>query len=259
VFEDPKTIPQELIPLTIQGLVKGLELHISGTQRIIAEHEEVLKARKAKSDDMVKRLQVLLANGQSTGDRLTDLICRYRGYNTELLASYREFEVLLKGFAGQFALVSYAVQEREHGPRDGTTTVEYFRVGVLDTEELLAAKTDPFGMSRSISLPVSRYLVSRQSWLEDLGLKGRFSDNGNLREDNIFTSKDLVGPHPLESYILRDVVRFRTNIQEIVIGDEAVKAWLKKNVVLTADGFWSEMWDKFERSGPVPRDEALHI
>lgn len=188
---------------------------------------------KAERDEQLRRLGNEISSyrsnfaarkeaGETTGDHIRDMVAVHHGFEhfDTLVEAYRTFEKQLVGHTGEFVLISYQAEVpfRHHSRGVDTQLRDLFRLGVLEGEQLIWART-PGG--NSITLPVPRYV----------------SGNGELAVENIFSRRYSMdrGPGLLGAHILRSVEGIEapqeirsSYIHEILIGDEAVKEWVKK-------------------------------
>lgn len=212
----------------IYNLQKQKQRTIEQAKRTVGELDSQLSQENAL---LVTDIQ----DGKTTGDRLLDVVIRaHHGYDSELFEKYRAFEERLIGKRGEFVLVLYDADTVNirylDGPRaafsphslyESNNKAPFYRLGILDGEELVIPKIrNSLGLV-GLALPVSRYV---HGWV---GLLVDKKDAGvEVIEENIL---DQWGSdyklHPLCTYLDHPELLERT----IIIGDEKVRVWLKEH------------------------------
>jgi hypothetical protein len=182
------------------------------------KQETELKQIDDQISKLTKGLRPRVTNGETTGDRIRDLVIRAHGVNEEIEQKCRDFESQLKGKKGEFALLSWGAKIRKYGPTDGYRTVDFYRLGVLEGEELV------WHNELHVTLPITQHIGGEErSTLHGMEV---FS----LQKSNIFAQ---YGEHPrvllvhLLSQIKIPPPWLAFSSLQILIGDEAVKTWLK--------------------------------
>ncbi|HWB34256.1 MAG TPA: hypothetical protein VG753_02990 [Candidatus Paceibacterota bacterium] len=210
--------------------------HVGEIKRLQASQ----KARKAAYEagiaedqrEIGRNLDYLRDNikaGSTTGDRIRDLLIRVHGVSDELETIYRQLDAELIGRRGEFVLLSYIVKERAYGIRDDMRSVDYYRLGVLEGEELI------YREGIGTTLPISRYLMGPKVVVfESTQLKTR-EDLEKVhwveKKGNIFENQLLFGPPSLDRHLISQLpeapAALRPSNLLITVGDEAVETFLK--------------------------------
>jgi hypothetical protein len=180
----------------------------------------------AKVADAIKDLD----NGATTGDRLRDMLLRVYWYNPRAEERYRSVETQLKGKKGEFVLLSFNAQVafRFHGTGRDTRNAQCFRLGVLEGDELVLKK----GLMGTMvpTLPIPRYVYGETTFLAVEDDVKRLEVEEKEFFDHAF--HDMNPPRLTDIlYIGRDGSDWTGWQETVIIGDEAVKKWLKEHAM----------------------------
>ncbi len=216
------TLPRQM-PLGDCLIVLAEE--VQARTRLAAEHKQAIDLKNARIHGYTKDLRERLANGETTGDPLKDLVLKTHGWDPEAEEKYAALERQLAGKKGEFVLLFYHSQrDTRHifGRGWEHESADYYRIGVLEGEKLIGVEETTFTNATLITLPVSRYIRDTPGiFLESDKVRRPLE----VREHDIFEREyHDPGPYPLGCWIKGKGSR----LSELVIGDEAVKEWLDK-------------------------------
>ena len=191
-------------------------LEISELEEQKAVFEDEAKKVDAKIRDCLSDIRKALENSATTGDPLRDLVIKDWGISEVVEKRYRLLQKRLVGKKGEFVLIPFATKvPHKHTFGEG---YEYrdarcYRLGVLEAETLVWEK------DVQITLPISRYISGEEGFVSP-------SEVHELHKENIFAHA-FGGFHEGDPPLLRELINGDCGYV-IVIGDEAVRKWLKE-------------------------------
>lgn len=198
--------------------------NVEELKRELVVLEKRVASMHTRINARLKLVQDAIAGGETTGDPLRDLVIRAHGLDKALEDKYRKLQAALTGKKGEFVLLSFHadIPWKFGGRSIETREAQCYRLGVLEGEELVWVENESSFLGPQISLFVSRYTQ---------GETHIFFDSKDLKrpllveKENIFTH----GFSSASSYppLLHQLLGGEWQ-ESIIIGDRAVKAWLKK-------------------------------
>jgi len=197
----------------------------------VAWHEDKIKRQRMRIHTLTKGLRRRLEKGETTGDRLQDLVLHIGGgVGDPLLPRLRELESVLKGKKGQFVLLHFDAKVPDRhtfGRGYSHRSEECYRLGVLEGEELDIVKNKSSFYPEQLSVMVSKYIQGTpfpmlNQDLVDLNLK--------VQDGNIFERKHG-GFHPGNPKVLVELLQHNDWQRVIVVGDDAVGSWLHQKTM----------------------------
>lgn len=205
------------------------QLAVTKTENALAHATRVLHAR---SDQLKKQV----AGGSTTGDPFRDRFIKLYGWEPVAELAYRDINEQLAGRKGEFALLVYSHEVSVPGGflrEESYRAARYCRLGVLDDETLgttVAKGFYPQHDSVVFCLPVSRY-IERET--EPYPTIGRLEVIGGNLFDQRYMHRD---PPVFSTYMLEKAGLWKESGSrslhafdvELIVGDEATKAWLAK-------------------------------
>lgn len=210
----------------LSGLFTILEEEIRARESLVKEHAAQLAEKQKAIKFLVSQLEAKVKQGETTGNRIRDLVLRVHGYNPFFEERYATLEARLKGKGGEFILIFFEarIAMRYHGMGMDERLAVLYRLGVLEGEELLLKD----GLSGTFidhatprfTLPVSRYIGGEAEVKVGVGERDVV-----IVPQNIF-ARDSV-PHYKNPCFLDDFLKSNSDQFGIVVGDEAVREWLE--------------------------------
>ncbi len=183
--------------------------------------------------DRNKKLVELLEKGETTGDRLNDLLFRFfcKQIEEETQVKFRAFEQKLQGKRGEFVLVKYPVRVRTRFGgglcSSDFSTETHFRIGMLMGEELQLTRSS-LGGGLLLALPIAQYAQGR--WP---GSHAFVPVVSQVVEGDLFQWKPEDEPSNFHDFVLEEE-RYGYRLS---VGDAAVNAELKS---VEAEKFFNE-------------------
>jgi len=187
------------------------------------ERDLHLQELGAKIASVRSNLSRKIEAGDSTGDHIQDLVILHHGFEhfVEVCAAYRAFEEKLKGKKGELFLLffRYNITDEHYLPHGWR---EFFRLGVLEGEDLIWNEKD--GLGKSISVPVSRYVYANRPVVE-----ANICSYGHSMDDPFKTFFGIYILSKIEGMRIPQGLAEDTHVEEIVVGDAEVSAWVAKH------------------------------
>ncbi|HVZ75697.1 MAG TPA: hypothetical protein VG934_00250 [Candidatus Paceibacterota bacterium] len=214
---------------------------------LLEQHRQELEAKGQNISNLIENLRRRINAGESTGDRLRDLVLSLYGFDALFEDSARAFERELAGKKGEFVLLHFQASTPFRHALTETTyhSNDYVRMGVLAGEHLIGAMgVGILASTEQITLPVHQYIqVAQIMMFEAEGIQVK------PEKGNIFAAHWIQNAHPpeLEKYLYAKrtekagalglpslfgpghVDRRESRMREIVIGDELITKWLKEH------------------------------
>lgn len=218
---------------TLLGRIMTLEVKVRNAEVAVADSNKELEG-------VHEALIAALKAGSTTGDPFRDEFIKMYSWNPAAELVYRDLNDQLKGHKGEFILLAYTHEVRMPGGmfrQESYANVRHFRLGVLDDETFGTTMVKGWFRREDgpmFSLPVSRYIERETEPYADIGRL-------ELVEGNLFDQRHMHRDPPiLSTYMLEKAglwrgseTRFNSRHLyahdiELIIGDDAVKAWLEK-------------------------------
>lgn len=205
---------------TVQDLVQKIQK----SEARVSECEAALKAAQEAKHAGLVALRVFLGMGETTGNRLVDLVVRAGGWlNDPILPKVRELEARLKGKEGEFVLIHWSGEARTRfggSIREGDFEHrEFCRIGILAAEELKLVRGSE-GSLPSIALPVvDRFLNGR--WAYSF-MATTFEEKPVEEAGDFFEWTGDEQPPTLTKYLVDESLA-----KNLLIGDDEVRTALK--------------------------------
>lgn len=211
-------------PMPLPAAVECLKEEITTRNQFVEAHKTALADKDEKLVEHLGMIRARLEAGETTGDRITDLMLRVHGFDQGMIEKYAALEAQLEGRRGEFVLISFdtSVPFKHTMTHTEDRHASCYRIGVLEDEHLKIGES--FGM-KIITFPVSRYIYGEKSIL---------MNEKNLPHTLPIEIGDLFEHYfhgmnpPLLSELLQEVDE---ELRGIFIGDDAVKGWLKRHLM----------------------------
>ncbi len=210
--------------LASMGRISTSELKVRNAEVALADARVELER-----EHMALRQMVL--GGATTGDPFRNLFIKSWGFDEQLESAYRTLHDLLSGRKGEFVLIAYECRVQRTTVMTVLSGVPefqdkgFYRLGVLEGEGLIAPVWRRVETERLI-LPVSCYIE---------GIVVPFPKPTKLHvwEGSLFDPRyKKTDPPGFASYMLdTSVATGRHSAIELVVGNQAVKAWLAKEAI----------------------------
>ena len=200
---------------------KTLHEHLSELHADIDRAKSTLLKLRDKADTLERELRKQVQNGESTGDRIVDLLLRTgRTPTKNALENYRELDAALKGKRGELVLVTYTVGEAEVRGGPGMSrdrVIDMVAVGVLHGDSLVYDEK-----RHLLALPVGRYITFREPSFVSLVGFHELSEHPALLSEcpefDVYDGRFTLDP---KQYVHCTVTQLLLRI-----GDDAVREWL---------------------------------
>jgi hypothetical protein len=213
--------------VSVNDCLRDVQLAMLRKAELEDDHKKVKGILAAHTAELKR----LLEAGNTTGDRLRDLVIRSDGVDEESLSLYRGLENRLKGRAGEFVLIRYPAEIRIRFGGDSRSSDYnheiHFRIGIL-TGEVLQTINPRLGGGPVIALPVQRFLVG--PWPQSFAWRV-------VAESHVFEVEDFFDwstPEGQPPQLIRYLKEERF-VGDLLIGDDAIKRALAE--VLSGDFF----------------------
>ncbi len=219
--------------------VKACIANVEALKREIETRMHAVKEAKERLSAAQDELSAALDAGGTSGDWLRDQCLKMNGHEPALEAAYREVHDSLKGRRGEFIMLIYDRQKRLPGgifSEERYHTATYYRLGVLTDDKLaltLHKGWDEEHHSYHLELPVTSFIVGEKEPFPLIGKLDtvQLSLFGPQYQDSdpphfmkyVAEKSGLYPAWKNASAIMHD----STNA-ELVVGNAAVKDWLKK-------------------------------
>lgn len=214
-------------------------VNVENLKRELKERELNVKSTKERLYAAEKILMASLEAGGTTGDWLRDECIKMYGHEPATEAAYRDVNDSFKGHKGEFVLLTYDIEKRLPGGflrEESWHTVTYYRLGVLADDKLIVVLHKGWDKRRDsyhLEPPVESFIAGEKEPFPRIGklevIKQRLFDLEHQDRDPPHFMKyvgEKSGLHP-EWGQSASIMRYPTNAQ-LVVGNEAVKEWLKK-------------------------------
>ena len=195
-------------------MTTDLTSEIDAIETRIRTVQEQLEGLRSLQRVLFTKLKERLANGETTGDHIRDIVVRFKGtYDEELERRYRKLEERLQGKAGELVLFTYSINKCTRRvfvptPRDQNEYDDFWYVvcGVLSNDKLRLAKR--------ISLPIEQLITAGFSLFCEMKF--------DIEKDDPFD--DFYHSSPaLDGYA--DITVRDGHELMFLVGDDAVRLW----------------------------------
>jgi hypothetical protein len=202
-------------------------------RRKVTEAEKSASIARGMVEKTIAELQEKIRAGETTGDRLRDLIFLAdgsEGLDEAHVATYQALERRLFGKKGEFVLIGYdALVRRRFGGQTLESDFEreeHFRIGLLADDKLGLFEDPSYTI---LTLPIDKFLLGQ--WPQSFMYKVVAEDTVYKKDFFEWTSVEEQPPR-LWDYLTNENLE-----KNLYIGDEAVKAALKS---VECESFFAE-------------------